>query len=104
MGNRRCRMGLLKRIAVCAAMSAIASGVVVTQSRGPAGAVLFEGARLIIGDPSAPIESGALVVQDGKITAIGRKGAVTAPAGATRVDLTGKTVMPTMNNSHLHIG
>jgi imidazolonepropionase-like amidohydrolase len=29
---------------------------------------------------------------------------VTAPAGATRVDLTGKTVMPALNNVHIHIG
>ena len=97
-------MGLLQRIAVCAVMGAIVTGVTFTQSRGPATAVLYEGARLIIGDASAPIESGAVVVQDGKITAIGRQGSVTAPPGATRVNLTGKTIMPTMNNSHLHIG
>ena len=29
--------------------------------------------------------------QNGRITAVGRKGAVTAPAGATHMDLTGKT-------------
>jgi len=69
-----------------------------------ANAVLYEGARLIIGDASAPIESGAFVVQDGHITAIGPKGSVKAPSGATRVDLTGKTVMPTLNNVHMHIG
>ena len=44
-------------------------------------AVLYEGARLIVGDGSAPIESGAFVVQNGHITAIGRQGAVKAPAG-----------------------
>ena len=38
-----------------------------------ANAVLYEGARLIIGDASAPIESGAFVVQNGHIAAIGRK-------------------------------
>src|ERR1700731_4108436 len=67
-------------------------------------AVLYEGARVIIGDASAPIESGAFVVQNGHITAIGQKGSVKVPAGATRVDLTGKTVMPAMNNVHIHIG
>ena len=68
------------------------------------GAVVYEGARLIVGDASPPIESGVFVVQNGHITAIGAKGAVKAPAGATRVDLTGKTVMPTLNNIHIHIG
>ncbi len=36
--------------------------------------VIYEGARLIIGDASAPIENGAFVVRNGHITAIGRKG------------------------------
>jgi imidazolonepropionase-like amidohydrolase len=66
--------------------------------------VVYEGARLIIGDGSAPIERGVFVVRNGHITAIGSSGAVTAPAGATRLDLTGKTVMPTMINVHVHIG
>jgi hypothetical protein len=75
-----------------------------SQSPNQANAVLFEGARLIVGDGSAPIESGAFVVQAGHITAVGGKGAVSAPVGADRVDLTGKTVMPTMVNVHVHIG
>jgi imidazolonepropionase-like amidohydrolase len=67
-------------------------------------AVVFESARLIVGDASAPIENGAFVVRNGHIAAIGQKGSVKAPAGAAHVDLTGKTVMPTLNNIHLHIG
>jgi len=65
---------------------------------------LYEGARLIAGDGGAPVESAAFLVQDGHITSIGRKGALTPPAGAARVDLTGKTVMPAWINVHVHIG
>ena len=65
-------------------------------------AAVYEGARLIMGDGSAAIESGAFVVQNAHITAIGR--AVTVPAGAARVNLAGKTVMPAMINVHVHIG
>jgi imidazolonepropionase-like amidohydrolase len=75
-----------------------------SQTPSPSRPILFEGGRLIIGDGSPPIEAGAFVVQDGHISAIGTKSAVTAPAGATRVDLTGKTVMPAMVNVHVHIG
>jgi imidazolonepropionase-like amidohydrolase len=75
-----------------------------SQPRGSFGTVVYEGGRLIIGDGNAPIEGGAFVVQNGHITAIGSQGAVTRPAGATRVDLTGKTVMPAMINVHVHIG
>ncbi len=67
-------------------------------------AVLYEGEGLIIGDQSPAIESGALLVQNGRITAVGQKGSVKAPSGAARIDLTGKTVMPTLNNVHIHIG
>jgi imidazolonepropionase-like amidohydrolase len=66
--------------------------------------VVYEGARLIAGDGSAPIEDGAFVVQNGHITAMGRKGNVKLPAGSTRIELAGKTVMPAMINVHVHIG
>ena len=75
----------------------------VPQSTGTA-AVLYDGARLILGDGSAPIDSGAFVVQNGRITAIGRQGSVAAAKGTKRVDLSGKTVMPAMINVHVHIG
>ncbi len=66
-------------------------------------ATLFEGARLITGDGTAPIENSAFVVQGNRITAVGRRGQVNAPAGATRVDLTGKTVMPAIIDTHVHL-
>jgi imidazolonepropionase-like amidohydrolase len=65
---------------------------------------LFEGARLLVGDGSAPIENSAFVIEAGKIGRVGRKGEVPLPAGATRVDLTGKTVMPALIDIHNHLG
>lgn len=67
-------------------------------------AVLFEGARLILGDASPPIERGAILVEGGRIRAVGVAGRVTAPPGTRRVDLTGRTVMPAMVNVHVHLG
>jgi len=66
-------------------------------------AVLFEGARLISGD-NAPVENSAFLMEDGKITKVGSKGQVEAPAGAARVDLTGKTVIPGIVDAHAHLG
>jgi imidazolonepropionase-like amidohydrolase len=99
------RMGLI----ACALMVGFAtfvtySVITYSQTRVQGGTAIYEGARLIIGDESAPIENGAFVVQNGRITAVGRKGSVPAPAGAQRVDLTGKTVMPAMVNAHSHLG
>jgi imidazolonepropionase-like amidohydrolase len=66
--------------------------------------VLFEGARIIPGDGAPAIESGALLVEGGTITRIGRKGEIAPPAGAMRVDLDGKTIMPTIVSAHVHPG
>jgi imidazolonepropionase-like amidohydrolase len=66
--------------------------------------VLFEGARLIVGDGSAPIENSAFLIENGHFTRIGKKGSIALPAGVTRVDLTGKTVMPTLIDDHTHLG
>jgi imidazolonepropionase-like amidohydrolase len=75
-----------------------------SQSQSGSGVVLYEGARLIIGDATAPIENGALLVANGRFTAVGPRASVTAPAGVRRVDLTGKTIMPAMVNAHVHMG
>ena len=95
----------LSRVAACSvvvgAMAAINTS---SQQRAPSPSVLYEGSRLIIGDGRAPVERGAFLVQNGRIAAVGVKGAVKTPAGTTRVDLTGKTVMPAMVNAHVHFG
>src|SRR5215510_5314069 len=99
-----CAMARLTFSATCLAVG-FASIALYSQTR-PAtgGAVVYEGARLILGDSSAPIDNGAFVVQNGRFTAVGRRGAVPAPSGATRVDLAGKTVMPAIVNAHAHFG
>ena len=66
--------------------------------------VLYENAHLIPGDGSAAIESSAFLVRDGRIAAVGKKGEVRAPTGTPRVDLAGKTVIPTFTNAHTHVG
>jgi imidazolonepropionase-like amidohydrolase len=64
---------------------------------------VFEGARLIVVDGST-IENAAFVVENGRVTAVGRNGQVTVPAGAARIDLSGKTVMPAIVDAHGHPG
>jgi imidazolonepropionase-like amidohydrolase len=65
--------------------------------------VAFEGARLLIGDGRA-IDNGILIVENGRIARVGRIGEVQRPAGVTRVDLSGKTVMPALIDAHMHMG
>lgn len=90
---------------VTAALFASATSVAVwSQPQTGSGAVLYEGARLIIGDATAPIENGALLVQNGRFTAVGPRASTTPPAGVRRVDLAGKTIMPAMVSAHVHMG
>jgi imidazolonepropionase-like amidohydrolase len=65
---------------------------------------VFDGARILDGNGGAPIENGRLVVQDGRVTTVGSSSAVPIPQGATRIDVTGKTIMPAMINVHAHMG
>jgi imidazolonepropionase-like amidohydrolase len=65
--------------------------------------VAFTGARLIpIAGPE--IDSGTLVIRDGRIAAVGATGAVRIPAGARRIEMRGRTIMPGLVDSHSHIG
>jgi len=64
---------------------------------------VFEGARIISGNGGPPIEDAVFIVQHDRITAIGRKGSVVVSASANRVDLTGKTVMPAIIDTHKHL-
>src|SRR3989454_10522648 len=72
-------------------------------AQGAATVTVLEGARLITGDGSAPIMDAAFVVANGQFTAVGRKGQISVPAGAARVDLTGKTVIPAIIDAHKHL-
>ena len=67
-------------------------------------AIVFEGARLLTGDGSPPIDDSAFIVENRQFTRVGRRGELSPPAGARRIDLTGKTVMPTMVDLHGHLG
>jgi imidazolonepropionase-like amidohydrolase len=64
---------------------------------------VFEGARVIIGDGRAPIENATFIVSGNRFTQVGRSADVKVPAGATRVSLAGKTVMPTLIDTHTHL-
>ncbi|MBM3778993.1 MAG: amidohydrolase family protein [Acidimicrobiia bacterium] len=63
---------------------------------------VFEGARIITGTDAAPIENAVLVVTGRNIAAVGPAASVQAPEGATRIDLSGKTVMPALIDTHVH--
>ena len=96
---------LLVFVAACSSPTPAAQQQPAAEQRPAAtNSTLFEGARLITGDGGAPIEDSAFLIEADRITAVGKKGQIQLPQGATRVDLTGKTVMPALVDAHSHLG
>lgn len=92
----------MRRLLMTAFVMAMASWIVAAQT--PGGTVVFEGARVLTGERRPPVEDAALVIANGRIMAVGSRSTTKAPAGATVVDVRGKTIMPTLVDAHSHLG
>jgi len=68
------------------------------------GTIVLEGALLIDGTGRPPLPNSALVIQDGRIRAIGKTGPLRYPEGAKVIKVRGKTIMPSLINLHGHLG
>jgi imidazolonepropionase-like amidohydrolase len=66
--------------------------------------VAFTGATIIDESNESPIRDGIILVEEGKIIAIGTKEQVQIPAGAEVKKLTGKFITPGFINAHGHVG
>ena len=88
----------MRRIAAFAAVVLLAGSAVPASAK----VVAYEGARLIVGDGRV-IENATLVVDGAKIAQAGAAGEVRVPAGAARVNLSGKTLMPMIIDTHTHL-
>ncbi|MBJ7500419.1 MAG: amidohydrolase family protein [Sphingopyxis sp.] len=66
--------------------------------------VLFDNVRLFDADNGAFLADRAVLARDGKIAAIGAAGSLKVPAGTRTIDGRGKTLVPGIWDSHLHIG
>ncbi len=84
-------LGLSLGLGLCQGIPAIAEVVV------------FRGAR--IHTAAGPvIESGTLIVDDGRIVAVGPSDKVPLPVGVKVIDASGKVVIPGLVDSHSHLG
>ena len=74
-----------------------------TEEAPQSNAIVFEGATVIVGDGSDPIENAVFVIEDDRFVAVGAAGDVMAPEGAARVDLSGRFVIPALIDTHVHL-
>ncbi len=64
---------------------------------------IFINARIIVGDGSV-LEQGSLLVRGGTILAVGLTSAIDISDATVKHDLTGKTIIPALVNTHAHLG
>ncbi len=60
-------------------------------------------ARLLDVASGKYVDNPMVIVTDGRITAVGKKGELAVPAGATLIDLPGATLLPGLIDMHVHI-
>lgn len=65
------------------------------------GIVVLKAARVIVGDGTAPLNNGVVVVTDNKISSVGEN--IKLPAGAKVIDFGDATLMPGFIDAHTHI-
>ena len=61
------------------------------------------GGNLIDGTGRPPLADSAVIIENGRFTAIGKRTDVAIPAGAERIDATGKTILPGLIDGHCHL-
>lgn len=83
------------------AVKAVASTFLAPANSAP---ILFDNVQLFDADAGRFLANRAVLVQGGKIAAIGAGGSLKAPAGARTVDGRGKSLVPGLWDAHRHIG
>ena len=67
------------------------------------GTYALVGATIVDMTPRAPLRDGVVIVRDGRIAAVGPRGAVALPKDVGRVDVAGKTIVPGLWDMHTHV-
>ena len=68
------------------------------------GSLAITGAKVVTmaGDDGGIIENATILIEDGRIAAVGPTAAMTYPAGTPTIDATGKTIVPGFIDAHAH--
>lgn len=69
----------------------------------PTGTALLKGARIITMNGDEVIENGDILIENARIKAIGASGSLTVPRRTEVIDVSGKTIIPGMIDTHAHM-
>jgi imidazolonepropionase-like amidohydrolase len=97
----------IRRTLACLLLAAICGLALASQravsAQSSSAVVAIVGVTVIDGNGGAPVPNATVVMKDRRITAIGAKGSVAVPQGATVIDGTGKYVTPGFIDTNVHI-
>jgi imidazolonepropionase-like amidohydrolase len=95
------RPGLTHRLRSCAvALLALAGACAQAADASPS--FVLSGAQLLVAPDQPPIADGVVLIQGGRIVAVGERRAVSVPAGAQPLPCGGGVVTAGFQNSHVH--
>ena len=72
-------------------------------ARAPNATRWLAGGTLIAGTGSGPVSDAVIVIEGSRITAVGSRGQVSYPPNATVIRTDGRTILPGLVDSHVHL-
>src|SRR5215470_13689382 len=91
---------MLSIVSVVITVAIVTFGSSVIAQTGP---IAIVGGTLIDGTGRPPVTDAAIVMQDGRFIAVGKRGEVSLPQGAEVIDAKGKTILPGLIDGHCHL-
>ncbi len=91
----------MKKTKLCLLMASLLAGA--SAAHAADGLLAFTGARVIDGSGAPAVEDAVLLVEDGRIKALGPAGSIDIPQQAEVIDLPGRTIIPGLINAHGHL-
>ncbi len=91
------------RLVTVACLACFAMSAAAQESLRPQGPVAFVGGMLLDGYESRPIHHAVVVIDGGRISAAGPRHRIDLPAGATVINVGGRTLLPGLIDAHVHV-
>jgi len=89
---------------VLGGMVGVGAWITQASAQSPEGTIVaFTGARVVSLDATPGVSDAVILVRDGRIVQVGTPASVQVPAGASRVDLGGRFVIPGLISTHVHL-
>lgn len=93
----------MRLFVIAAALSAIVPLSAAGAQQEPSSVIVVTADRMIDVIAGRVIERPVIVVRDGRIVSVSRQDEAAIPAGAQRIDLAGRTILPGLIDMHVHL-